>query len=290
MLARALAVAWLCAACSGTTTVASGGGGEGGSGGEPLPPAGGGGAGGAMASGGGAPPAECGNGVREVPAEACDQDDLGDATCADFGMSGQLGCTPTCQLDPTACVGCGNGFLDPGEACDGELSAGDCVEGADPDWVTHLIEDLGVEPHAIVDGVKGAPSCSSTCELDFSTCSYCFDGEITAPETCELTGFGEGDTADFGGLTCEDYGLGPGPLGCSACTVDTGACSVPPPPPCLGGNCSLRFQTGWPLVQRLRDAIKHPLMAADDRGRGLGPLEGRGVLIPAEQVQLDVAA
>jgi hypothetical protein len=35
------------------------------------------------------------------PAEACDQDDLGDATCADFGMSGQLGCTPTCQLDPT---------------------------------------------------------------------------------------------------------------------------------------------------------------------------------------------
>lgn len=245
-LVPALTLTWLCAACSGTTTVASGGGGEAGAGGEPTSTAsGGGGADAGGASAGGAPPADCGNGVREAPTEECDQDDLGAATCADFGMTGQLGCTPDCQIDPTACVGCGNGFLDEGEVCDGELVAGDCVAGADPDWVTHVIEDVGVEPRAIIDAVKGAPSCTASCELDFSTCSYCFDGVISAPETCELTGFGEGDTADFGGLTCEDYGFGPGSLGCGACNVSTEACTVAPPPPCLGGNCSLRFQAGW---------------------------------------------
>lgn len=52
----------------------------------------------------------CGDGVAEG-VESCDGDDLGAATCAGEGFAtGTIACTPTCELDTTACrIGGGSG-------------------------------------------------------------------------------------------------------------------------------------------------------------------------------------
>ncbi len=240
ILRRLFYLAIGCSACSGGVTSGPGGADAGGAG--PGSVTAGTGGEGTTAEGGSSTtgPSLCGNGSREG-SEACDLDDFGTASCTDFGMTGNLGCLPSCELDKTACVGCGNGLLDPGELCDGALVVSDCLDGAAPAWIDHLVNDLGIEPHAVIDGIRGAPTCTSTCELDFSTCGYCFDGVISPAESCELSGLGPEDTADYGGLSCEDFGLGPGQLGCLACGILTDGCAGTPTVPCLGGNCSLRF-------------------------------------------------
>jgi hypothetical protein len=43
-------------------------------------------------------------------------------------------------------------------------------------------------------------------------------------------------------------------------------------------------------VHRLRDSIKHLALRADDGASWLGPLEGRGVLIPGSEVGSEMAA
>src|SRR5690606_21411790 len=56
----------------------------------------------------------CGNGVLDE-GEACDGDDLGDATCADADASfvgGRLSCRVDCQFNTSACSStCGNGVV-----------------------------------------------------------------------------------------------------------------------------------------------------------------------------------
>ncbi|MEM9455713.1 MAG: hypothetical protein AAGF11_16135 [Myxococcota bacterium] len=60
----------------------------------------------------------CGNDEIEAP-ESCDGDDLDGLTCADFGfVGGLLGCNEECRFDTALCNMCGNGVLDPGEACE----------------------------------------------------------------------------------------------------------------------------------------------------------------------------
>lgn len=81
----------------------------------------------------GGPAGVCQDGMRD-PGELCDQDDLGDWTCADFGGgAGVPSCNEDCTLDTTPCGskgGCMNGELDPGEQCDpsakSEFGDNDC--------------------------------------------------------------------------------------------------------------------------------------------------------------------
>ena len=64
-------------------------------------------------------PSVCGDGVQEQE-EACDSADLAGSTCQSEGFAGGTArCNPDCTLDLTLCTQCGNGSVDPGEACDG---------------------------------------------------------------------------------------------------------------------------------------------------------------------------
>lgn len=100
---------------------------------------------------------------------------------------------------------CGDGYLDPGEECEGaELRYGSC-------------QDLGYYRQT------GNLACLDGCTIDRSTCEeFCGDGVIQEDhETC--------DGADLAGLTCDVLGLGNGALACTAgCVLDTTACDVQP--------------------------------------------------------------
>ncbi len=99
---------------------------------------------------------------------------------------------------------CGNGVLDSGEACDGDLLNGqDC-------------QQLGFS--------GGILSCRTDCSgFDTSLCEtgpFCGDGELQAGEGEQC----DGD--DLGGAACEDFGYYGGELSCSGdCTFELAGCS-----------------------------------------------------------------
>ncbi|MBU1244018.1 hypothetical protein KKD52_15440 [Myxococcota bacterium] len=141
----------------------------------------------------------CGNGVIDDESETCDLDDLGDAppTCETLGYhgGGAVVCGANCLFDDSGCIAvCGDGNLEPGEACD--------------------------------PGMRPSPGCSVDCQVnpgwecqgEPSQCtSLCGDGIITSAEDCE--------GADLNGQTCLSYGVGYGPLSCGdGCLFDTSAC------------------------------------------------------------------
>ena len=96
---------------------------------------------------------------------------------------------------------CGNGLLDPGEACDaGLLDGATCVSQG-------------------YDG--GTLSCNATCDgFVTSACYECGDGAINPGEIC--------DGADLGGDTCSDHGFDGGVLACNATCdgFDTASCTT----------------------------------------------------------------
>ena len=103
----------------------------------------------------------------------------------------------------SASTTCGDGRLDPGEACD----------GAPPADAT--CESLGWR--------QGQLSCTATCELDMSDCASwgrCGDGVLQdAAEQC--------DRLQLGGATCDDLGFHGGALACADdCTFDTAGCET----------------------------------------------------------------
>jgi len=123
----------------------------------------------------------CGNGQDD------DADGLVDCTDSDCAA----GCAATC----------GNGAVEPGEACDGADLGGQTCEG------------LGY--------LGGTLACSSSCTLDPSGCDpipgTCGNGMLDAGEAC--------DDAEFGGQSCESLGFAGGILVCSAaCALDTSGC------------------------------------------------------------------
>lgn len=173
-------------------------------------------------------PTTCGNGVVD-PGEQCDGDEFASWTCAnapdtDFA-GGVLACTDTCQLDTSGCGSedctnevdddddgdvdcadadclaacCGNGQIDPGEVCDGDLVG------------TNTCLSEGFE--------SGDIACTDICTLDVSQCVGCGNDVVDGSDECDGT--------DMGSSTCENEGFpGGGTLACNNdCTYDTSGCS-----------------------------------------------------------------
>lgn len=95
--------------------------------------------------------------------------------------------------------GCGDGVVDPGEACDGE--------------------NLGDEDCASRGFEAGVLACDA-CAFDTSACFTCGDGERGEAEEC--------DGAELGGQTCQGLGYLGGALACdvATCTFDITGCDT----------------------------------------------------------------
>lgn len=135
----------------------------------------------------------CGNGTLDA-GEVCEGNNFNGATCESLkgtGSTGNLKCTSNCTvIDTSACsasVGCGNGTLDSGEACDGSNFAKD---GA-------LLGSNKCADYAPSLYSAGSLSCSNSCEIDFSKCTkYCGNdvrnttvGGVYIGEVCDTTKF-----------------------------------------------------------------------------------------------------
>ncbi len=108
---------------------------------------------------------------------------------------------PACKTEVTSTGTCGDGFLDPGEACDGSLLP------------VRTCEELGWHLQT------GALRCTASCEYDLSVCSLrCGDGLLSEEhEQCEGT--------NLGGQSCQSLGMGAGQLACDAdCLYDASGC------------------------------------------------------------------
>lgn len=153
--------------------------------------------------------------------------------------------------DPDAGPVCGNGHVDPGEACDGADLGG--ISCADFGW--HMGEIACADDCTLdVSGcVGGGPQCGNGVREYGEAC----DASDLGDATCQTAGFGAGtlgcrsdctfalvacgapatcgngardgaeecDGADLGGATCQSMGFPLGELGCASnCTLDTGRC------------------------------------------------------------------
>ena len=128
---------------------------------------------------------------------------------------GRLRPTPANNADATVTLAtlCGDGSLDAGEECDGDVRGG------------ATCHSLGF--------ARGTLSCTQ-CHVDTSTCIACGNDMINGKEQC--------DGVDLGGHTCAALGFTGGSLACSArCRLDTAGCDPtffvpgggPPRPDCL---------------------------------------------------------
>ena len=151
--------------------------------------------------------ATCGDGLVNQSNEQCDGTDFAEAACADVGCgSGFPTCTDDCTVDYASCTGCatcGDGEVNQdSEQCDGsEFRDATC-------------SDVGCG--------SGSPTCTSSCTVDYSSCTGCAtcgDGVINqASEIC--------DGSDFGAASCSDVGCGSGlPTCTAACTLDYASCT-----------------------------------------------------------------
>ncbi|MFW5740350.1 MAG: DUF2341 domain-containing protein [Myxococcota bacterium] len=95
-------------------------------------------------------------------------------------------------------ITCGNGWLDEGEACDGEL-----------------LPDVACNDYGFT---HGDVACDDRCQLDTSACHTCGNGVREGGEDC--------DGADLGGASCKSAtGFESGSLGCtSQCRFDRTGC------------------------------------------------------------------
>jgi hypothetical protein len=170
----------------------------------------------------------CGDGVVG-PTESCDPlgPTFGDVTCESLGFpgGGGLACNADCTVDASGCVDhlCGNGAIEPPEACDGPSLGG------------KTCETLGF--------ATGVLACDATCVLDTSGCSdhLCGNGVVEPTEACDPGGIG-GAPPGFGGQSCESLGFPAG--GSLACAADCAAvvtvphCSSTRTRPCTAdGDC-----------------------------------------------------
>jgi hypothetical protein len=185
-------------------------------------------------------PPRCGDGVVNLPGEACDGADLAGRSCLSLGLGpGTLACGPTCKFDTSGCSApprCGDGVINqPTESCDGA--------------------DLGGKTCRDQGFLSGTLACNPDCTLNASGCTgapFCGDGVIDQPsEEC--------DKLDLGGKTCASLGLGSGTLSCtSTCKLQAAGCSQsgsaspksialgPGSPVCTGGADTVPVSISFP--------------------------------------------
>ncbi len=152
-------------------------------------------------------PPRCGDGIVNLPSEACDGADLAGRTCESLGLGpGTLACSASCKFDTLGCSApprCGDGVINQAtEVCDGADLGG------------HTCTDAGF--------LSGTLSCNADCTLNAGGCTgapFCGDGVIDqATEEC--------DKLDLAGKTCESLGLGNGTLSCTSnCKLQTAGCA-----------------------------------------------------------------
>ncbi len=146
---------------------------------------------------------DCGCGARDADCAdgnvtSCEECNFRGSCAEDF-----TGCHGIDATDNSKCVPstCGNGTLEGYEICDGaDLDGRDCVS---------------------VGFSKGSLGCTSSCELDTTSCSStCGDQMRTAGEPC--------DGPDVRSFECNDFGYDSGTVGCDPlCTrFDLSACQT----------------------------------------------------------------
>lgn len=210
-------------------------------------------AGGGGATGTGGDPFACGDGVLD-PGEQCDGSALAGKSCVTIGqgfVGGTLACKNSCTYETSGCDkghACGDGAVDPGEACDTDDLAGNtclllgftggnlaCTDQCqlDDSGCTLCGNDI-IEGAEACDGVDlagntcatfghdgGKLACTPDCSgFDESACTDCGNGVLESPEEC--------DPPDLAGKDCTDFGFTGGTLVCAACQFDTGACVSQP--------------------------------------------------------------
>lgn len=174
------------------------------------------------------PEVKCGNGILDA-GEKCDTTLLNGATCESvvgMGSTGTLLCSSKCDYDTSKCtasVGCGNGKIDEGEACETDSNG------------KVIFANAGItkcQQYEASVYKSGSLKCSPTCQIDTSACvPYCGDNVrnttvngVYIGETCDTTKFpsnqntcakvvGDGSTGE---LSCSDD--------CS--TIITSACTA----------------------------------------------------------------
>lgn len=170
---------------------------------------------GTMSASGATTPALCGNGAIDE-GEDCDGAELAGASCQTLGhVEGDLLCSEQCQYDEQQCSspGCGDGELDPGEACD--CGAGECTA---PQLNNLSCSSLPAPQGGNYGGGTLACASPGPCTYDTTGCTYCGDGVKNGPEAC--------DGADLAGKSCEESGFFGGAMTCTAaCTPDTSGCT-----------------------------------------------------------------
>ena len=161
---------------------------------------------------------ECGNGRLEEN-ELCDQNDLGGASCTDFGFAGgELTCNNLCAFDVTNCSGlswCGDGEIQAPETCDDgnnqddDGCASDCIEESCGDHIQQADEECDTDGliFQVCENVEGQP-------VGVRECDHCILGELQCPElTC-----GNGNIEQ--GESCDDQNDDPDD-GCDNCVSTT---------------------------------------------------------------------
>ena len=175
-------------------------------------------------------PDSCGDGVMDG-VEVCDGLAHGGATCESLGYGpGALVCLENCAgFDAAGCAPppdpCGNGVIDPGEACDGLL--------------------LGDASCASLGFGQGDLACREDClGFDPSGCAQppdpCGNGLLDQGEACDGPAFGE--------VSCESLGHWGGSLTCSnhCQTIDDASCVTDCPKDCGGLECGADPVCGEP--------------------------------------------
>jgi len=106
-----------------------------------------------------------------------------------------------CDNDPTIVDSCGDGVVDPGEACDSGTGGATCTS-------------LGFYHHS------GVLTCTARCDFDVSNCGgTCGDGVVHASEGEQC------DQTNLNGQDCVSRGFSGGPLGCdSSCLFNVSQC------------------------------------------------------------------
>ncbi len=170
----------------------------------------------------------CGNGILEE-GEACDDEQLGGATCVTLGYTGGLlACNGECQFDVSECAGgfCGNGYIDAGEACDGENLNGFTCESLGLGFVEgdlRCADDCTFNTSQC-EGAETETICDDGADNDNDGKTDCADPDCLNEDHCGAEEFDCHDDNDNDGdgmIDCEDPECANEPM----CMIDNEICN-----------------------------------------------------------------